>query len=62
MRKEDQEDVKIFDVPYINGYVEKQAKPVNEDSLCYEALDSREQRVARLLGPTLRTLVTLGHS
>ena len=32
-RKEDQEDVKIINVPYIDGYVEKQAKPVNEDSL-----------------------------
>ena len=32
-QKEDKEDVKIIDVPYINGYDEKQAIPVNEDSL-----------------------------
>ena len=31
--KEDQEDVKIIDVPYIKDYVVNQAKPVNEDSL-----------------------------
>ena len=28
----------------------------------YKALDSQEQLVARLLGPTPHTLVTLGHS
>ena len=28
----------------------------------YEAMDSQEQQVARLFGPTLRTLVTLGYS
>ena len=32
-RKEDQEDVKITDLPYIGGYVENQVKTVNEDSL-----------------------------
>ena len=32
-REEDQENVKIIDVPYIDGYVENQAKLMNEDSL-----------------------------
>ena len=36
-RKEDKEDVKITDVPYINGYVENQVKPVNEDSLSLQS-------------------------
>ena len=37
-------------------------KPVNRIHFRYEALDSREQRVARLWDPTHHTLVTLGHS
>ena len=32
-RKEDREDVKINDVPYIDGYVKNQVNPVHEDSL-----------------------------
>ena len=37
-------------------------KPVNRIHFRYKALDSREQRVARLWDPTHHTLVTLGHS
>ena len=37
-------------------------EPVNRIHFRYAALDSREQRVARLWDPTHHTLVTLGHS
>ena len=62
-REEDQEDVKTIDVLYIDSYVEN--KPSHwtiKIHFRYEALDSQEQQVARLLGPTLCTIVTLGHS
>ena len=58
-----QEDVKIIDVQYIDGYVEnKQIQWTMKIHFRYKAMDSWEQQVARLLGPTLCTIVTLGHS
>ena len=58
---ETQEDVKRIDVQYIGGYVEnKPSQWTVKIRFRYEALDSQEQQVARLLGPTLRTLGDTG--